>query len=122
MKKRVFLFLVAALVVNDFAVIIGSIKIFGIITSPSLVSVINAPIKDQTALKKIVLRIKQEGIKTSISRDGLIKVADEKTARRVRTLLIQEELIPMDTDPWALFDRERWTATIQTNDINFQHA
>jgi flagellar M-ring protein FliF len=69
-----------------------------------------------------VLRINQEGVKTTVNAAGLVNVADEATARRMRTILIREDLIPTGTDPWAIFDKERWTITDFERNVNFRRA
>jgi len=84
--------------------------------------VIDAPIRDEAALDRIVLRINQEGVKTFVTPEGLVQVANETTARRMRAILIREDLIPMNIDPWAIFDRERWTITDFERNINFRRA
>jgi flagellar M-ring protein FliF len=40
----------------------------------------------------------------------------------MRAILIREDLIPSGTDPWAIFDRERWTITDFERNINFRRA
>jgi flagellar M-ring protein FliF len=49
-------------------------------------------------------------------------VADEATARRMRSVLIREDLIPSGTDPWQLFDRDRWTITDFERNVNLRRA
>jgi flagellar M-ring protein FliF len=44
------------------------------------------------------------------------------TAQRMRGILIREDLIPQGTDPWALFDRERWTITDFERKVNVRRA
>ena len=104
------------------AVIGGVIMLFRISATPVMVSVIDAPIRDEAALDSIVLRINQEGVKVTVSPAGLVQVADEATARRMRTILIREDLIPSGTDPWQVFDRERWTTTDMERNVNLQRA
>ena len=103
-------------------VIAGIVALFSVSSAPSLTPVIDAPIRDQTALDRIMLRINQEGVKTSVSPAGLVQVADETTARRMRAILIREDLIPTGIDPWAIFDKERWTITDFERNVNFQRA
>jgi flagellar M-ring protein FliF len=104
------------------AVIGGIVALFGVSSSPSLVPVIDAPIRDQNALDRIVVRINAEGVRPTVSPAGLVQVADETTARRMRGILIREDLIPTGTDPWEIFDRERWTITDFERDVNFRRA
>jgi flagellar M-ring protein FliF len=86
------------------------------------VPVINAPIRDQGVRDRIVARIKHEGVKTSVSDSGIIMVADKKTAMRIRTILIREDLIPQGTDPWAIFDCARWTFTDLERNVNIRRS
>jgi flagellar M-ring protein FliF len=91
-------------------------------SSPGMAPVIDAPIRDEAALDRIVTRINQEGVKTSVSAAGIVMVSDEVTARRMRAVLIREDLIPSGTDPWAIFDRDRWTITDFERKVNVRRA
>jgi len=102
--------------------IAGVVALFGVSSKPSFVPVFSTPITDQTALDNIVRRIDEEGVKSIVSPAGLVQVADESTARRIRSILVREDLVPRGTDPWAIFDKERWTATDFTNNVNFRRA
>ncbi|MDR3167746.1 MAG: flagellar M-ring protein FliF [Treponema sp.] len=104
------------------AVIIGLIALFSVSSAPTMVPVIDAPISDEDTRDRIITRINEENIKTSVSPTGIIMVADEKTARRIRSILIREDLIPSGTDPWAIFDRERWTITDFERNVNLRRA
>ncbi|MDR2478692.1 MAG: flagellar M-ring protein FliF [Treponema sp.] len=116
MIQRIILIGIAA------AVIGGIVALFGVSSAPTMVSVIDAPIRDEAALDRIVLRINQEGIKTSVTATGMVQVADETTARRMRAILIREDLIPSGTDPWQIFDRDRWTITDFERNVNLRRA
>jgi flagellar M-ring protein FliF len=112
-----------AILIGIAAVVIGGIiALLSVSSTPSLAPVIDAPIRDEAALDRIVLRINQEGVKTTISSTGLVQVADETTARRMRAILIREDLIPSNIDPWAIFDKERWTITDFERNVNFRRA
>ena len=102
--------------------IVGLVALFGVSTSANYVAVIDSPIRDEDARDRIVTRINQEGIRTNVTATGVIQVADEVTARRLRTILIREDLIPRGVDPWAVFDRERWTITDFERNVNRQRA
>jgi flagellar M-ring protein FliF len=116
MIQKVILVGIAVLVIGGIA------ALFGVSSAPSLVPVIDAPIRDEMALDRIRLRINQEGVRTIVSPAGLIQVVDETTARRMRTILIREDLIPTNIDPWAIFDKERWTITDFERNVNFRRA
>lgn len=103
-------------------VIAGIVALFSISASPTMVPVIDAPIRDVDTQDRIITRINAEGVRTSVSSAGIIMVPDEQTARRIRSLLIREDLIPSGTDPWAIFDRDRWTITDFERNVNLQRA
>ncbi|MDR1127272.1 MAG: flagellar M-ring protein FliF [Treponema sp.] len=104
------------------AVIAGIVALFSISSSPTMAPVIDAPIRDVDAQYRITTRINAEGVKTSVSPTSVIMVQDEQTARRMRSILIREDLIPSGTDPWAIFDRDRWTITDFERNVNLQRA
>jgi flagellar M-ring protein FliF len=110
------------LVVVVAVVIVGVVALFRVSASPILVSVIDAPIRDDAALDRIVLRLNQEDVRVTVTANGLVQVPDAATARRMRAILIREDLIPSGIDPWAIFDRERWTITDFERNVNFQRA
>jgi len=87
-----------------------------------MVPVISYPIKDEIAFNKILKRIHQEGIKIKVNSAGIIQVKNEQTAKTIRGILIMEDLIPVDTDPWAIFDRERWVITDVVRNAYLQKA
>jgi flagellar M-ring protein FliF len=90
--------------------------------TPTYVPVIDAPIQDEDARYRIITRINQEGVRTTANAAGVIQVQDEATAKRMRGILIREDLIPSGTDPWAIFDRERWTLTDFERNVNLRRA
>lgn len=89
---------------------------------PSLVAVLDAPIKDLDLRDRIQLRLNEENVHSSFSADGTLYVDDTETARRMRSILIREDLIPAGTDPWDLFDTERWTTTDFERNINLRRS
>ncbi len=90
--------------------------------APSMVPLIGAPVKDDNDRARIVSVLDAEGVKYKVGADNMIYVQDAKTARRIRTILFREDLIPPKTDPWAIFDVERWTITDFERDVNLQRA
>ena len=103
-------------------VLIGLGTLVTVSTSPSLVPVIDAPIRDDNARDRIIMRLNQEGVSPIVTPAGVIMVSDEMTARRMRGILIREDLIPQGTDPWQIFDRERWTITDFERNVNLRRA
>jgi flagellar M-ring protein FliF len=90
--------------------------------SPSMIPLIGTPIQDETNLSRIVTVLDEEGVSYKITPENMIYVSDDKTAKRMRAILIREDLVPARTDPWAIFDVERWTLTDFERDVNLQRA
>ena len=104
-------------------VVIGAvITLLKVSSTPVMVSVIDAPIRDDAALDRIVVRLNRENIRVTVTPTGMVQVPDEDTAKRMRAILISEDLIPSGVDPWQIFDRERWTITDMERNINWQRA
>ena len=116
MQQRVILAAVVAIGV------VGVVALFRVSASPVMVPVISRPITDEAALDRIIFRLDQEGVRSVVSANGIVQVADEATARRMRVILAREDLIPSGTDPWQVFDRERWTITDFERKVNFRRA
>jgi flagellar M-ring protein FliF len=104
------------------AAIAGVVVLFSVSASPTMVPVIDTPITDLDMRDRMVTRINAEGVRTSISPAGVVMVGDQETARRMRAILIREDLVPNGTDPWAIFDVTRWTITDMERNVNLQRA
>ncbi len=104
------------------AAIVAIVILFSVSAAPSMVPLIDTPVTDEAIRDKIILRLNEEGVKTSVSATGVISVPDETVARRMRSILIREDLIPQGIDPWAIFDVERWTITDFERNVNKRRA
>jgi flagellar M-ring protein FliF len=100
----------------------GIVALLSVSSVPTMVPVIDVPIQDEAVRDQIITRINQEGVRAQVTAAGVIQVADEQTARRLRSILVREDLIPTGTDPWEIFDRERWTITDFERNVNFRRA
>jgi flagellar M-ring protein FliF len=116
LTQKIILFSIAGVAV--LAVIL--IAVFS--SAPTMVTLIGTPITDDNNLARIVTVLDEEGVTYKVSPENMIYVEDESTARRIRAILIREDLIPPRTDPWAIFDVERWTLTDFERDVNLQRA
>jgi flagellar M-ring protein FliF len=103
-------------------VLIGIILLFAVSASPTRVEVFSRSIMDPADLDRIAQRMDEEGFSYSVTSDNRIVVDDETTARRARAILVREDLIPPETDPWEIFDVERWTQTDFERNVNLQRA
>jgi flagellar M-ring protein FliF len=104
------------------AAILAVILLFVFSAAPGMMPVISTPIKDEDARMKISAKLEELGVRYDLRADNIFYVPDEKTARRVRMVLNENDLIPAGTDPWAIFDVEKWTTTDFERDVNLRRA
>ncbi|MDR1363581.1 MAG: flagellar M-ring protein FliF [Spirochaetaceae bacterium] len=104
------------------AAITAIVLMVSVSSGPGMIPVIDTPIMNEEQRAAIVTRINTEGVKTQVSASGIVYVPDEETARRMRAILVREDLVPRGTDPWALFDRDRWTITDFERNVNLRRA
>ena len=91
-------------------------------TRAAEVPLFGIPIADQEELHRIATRLDMEAVSYRIGDDQRVYVADDQTARRVRALLIREDMIPAQTDPWSFFDVDRFSRTDFERSVNLQRA
>jgi flagellar M-ring protein FliF len=104
------------------AAVLGLVLLVVFSAQPTMEPVLTRPVEDQETLDRISTRLDQEGIDYEITQDMRIMVDDEGTARRARSILTRYDLIPQETDPWELFDMERWTQTDFERNVNLQRS
>ena len=105
------------------AAVIAALVLVTVFSSrPTTVSLFSVPVSDQTMRDKIVYRLAQENVAVHVSDSGMLSVDDEMTARRMRSLLVREDLVPGNVDPWSLFDVERWTVDDFQQNVNLQRS
>ncbi|MBO5136886.1 MAG: flagellar M-ring protein FliF [Spirochaetaceae bacterium] len=114
--QKIILFAIVA------AVVLAFVLLMRFSASPSTTPLFNVAITDTTVLDNILFRLAEENVDASVSASGIISVPDEATARRMRAVLIREDLVPSSVDPWALFDTERWTTTDFERNVNLQRS
>lgn len=105
------------------AVVAALVFVFSFSSKPSTVPLFNTGISDETLRERIMIRLSEENVDASLNATtGIISVDDESTARRMRSILIREDLVPGNMDPWSLFDIERWTTTDFERNVNLQRS
>ncbi|TVR68323.1 MAG: flagellar basal body M-ring protein FliF [Spirochaetaceae bacterium] len=90
--------------------------------APSQVPLLRRPITDPQQLTDIANRLDAENVVYTITADNRIMLDDERTAQRMRAILTREDLIPSGTDPWELFDIDRWTLTDFERNVNLRRS
>jgi len=90
---------------------------------PTQVAIFNAAVADEQLASRISTALDAENIPHSRGADGRIYAQDEATARRARSLLVREDLLPGQLDPWNFFtNMDRWTLTDFDRNVNLQRA
>lgn len=89
---------------------------------PTTVPLFNTAVTDVTVRDQIVYRLAQENVDAEVSATGIISVEDDATARRMRAILVREDLVPSSVSPWDLFDTERWTTTDFERNVNLRRS
>ncbi len=102
--------------------VVALVILLRVSAAPTMVKLIGTPIKSEDELRAITNRLDTAGISYQVAENNIILVKDEKTATHAKSLLISEDLIPKGTDPWAIFDMERWTITDFERNVNLQRA
>ena len=100
----------------------GLFLFFNISGAPQKVPLLARAISDSEALNAIAARLDEEQVEYEITADQRILVNDLQTARMLRSILAREDLIPGGTDPWELFDMERWTQTDFERNVNLRRS
>ncbi|TVQ26345.1 MAG: flagellar M-ring protein FliF, partial [Spirochaetaceae bacterium] len=102
--------------------VIGLIVLIAVSAAPSRVELFGRPITDPEDRDRILRRLDQEGIAYAVTADFRVTMSDDQTARRARSILVRENLVPPSTDPWEIFDIERWTLTDFERNVNLRRA
>ena len=104
------------------AAIIAVVLLVRVSAAPTMVKLLGTPIKTEDELRLITSKLDTEGIPYSVGEANQLYVKDQKTALRAKGILIRDDLIPRGTDPWAIFDVQRWTTTDFERNVNLRRA
>lgn len=103
-------------------VIIAIVMAASLSAKPARVRLFNAPVIDETARTKILDKISEQNVNAYTDESGNISVDDEKTARRMRDVLISEGLVPSNIDPFAAFYNRSWSTTDKEQNVKLKNA
>jgi len=92
------------------AIIVAVAAMFRVSSTPTTVRLFNAPVTGDMQ-SQILTRLDQENVEATVNDAGYISVPDEKTAIKMREILISEGLVPAVVDPWASFFERGWSTT-----------
>ena len=111
--------IIIGIVLVVIVVIIASARLS---SAPTTVRLFNAPVTDQAALTNILDRLSQESVEAYTTEDGYISVQDDITARRMREILVSEDLVPSSIDPWASFYDRSWSTTDADQNVKLKNT
>ncbi len=104
------------------AVVLAIVLIIAFSSAPSFVPVLGRAITDPTYQARIVEALDAEGVAYTV-RNDMIYAADAKTARRAKAVLMREDLISAEINPWEFFtDVSRWSVTDFERDVNLRRS
>jgi flagellar M-ring protein FliF len=102
--------------------IVAVILLVRVSAAPTMVKLLGTPIKTEEELRLITSKLDTENIPYTVGEANQLYVKDQKTALRAKGILIRDDLIPRGTDPWAIFDVQRWTTTDFERNVNLRRA
>ena len=105
-------------------IVIGAFVLLSVLSSqPAQAVIFNAAVSDEQLADRISTALDAENIPHQIGADGRFYTDNEAIARRARTLLVREDLLPGQLDPWSFFtNMPRWTVTEYDQDVNIRIA
>ncbi len=113
-----------AVLIGTLAIIVGAFVLLATVSSkPTQVPIFNTAITDEQLAGRISTALDANDIRHSRGADGRFYAEDDQTARAARSLLVREDLLPGQLDPWNFFtNMDRWTLTDFDRDVNLQRA
>lgn len=114
--QKVVLFALVALV------IVAIVLAASLSSRPTTVRLFNSPVTDETARTRILDKLSEQNVEAYVTDDGYISVGDERTARRMRDVLIGEGLVPSNIDPFASFYNRSWSTTDAEQNVRLKNA
>ena len=102
--------------------VVAVVVLLRVSAAPTMVNILGTPIKSDDELRAITNKLDTEGIPYTIGENNTLLAKDQKTATRAKSVLISSDLIPKGTDPWTIFDMEKWTITDFERNVNLQRA
>lgn len=115
--------IVKVIVVGIALAVVGAV-IFAVNVSgsDSTVRLFPQAVTDESVRNQILDRVARENVQVYVNDEGVISVNDEKTARRIRTLLSVEGLAPSNYDPFAEFYNRSWSTTDAEQNVRRKNA
>ncbi|MBQ5781183.1 MAG: flagellar M-ring protein FliF, partial [Spirochaetaceae bacterium] len=116
--------LVQKLIVGGIVLVflLGIVAVTRFSASPTTAPLFSTAVTDEALRERIIARANLENVVVIDNGSGILTVKDEETAERIRAILVQDDLVPGNVDPWALFDVQRWTITDFERNVNLRRS
>ncbi len=106
-----------------FIVVAAFVLLATMSAKPTQVTIFNAAVTDVALADRISTALDSENISHSFGADSRFYAPDDSTAKKARSLLVREDLLPGQLDPWNFFtNMDRWTLTDFDRNVNLQRA
>ncbi|MBP5358016.1 MAG: flagellar M-ring protein FliF [Treponema sp.] len=102
-------------------VIAAIIILLSVSSNKASVRLFNSPV-EAAQQRSIVSRLQRDGIDADVDGEGYITVESNDIAKKYRSQLVAEGYLPKETDPWSLFDTQKWTRTSFDDRVNWKRA
>ncbi|MBR6153296.1 MAG: flagellar M-ring protein FliF [Treponema sp.] len=102
-------------------VIAAIIILLSVSSNKASVRLFNSPV-EASQQRTIISRLQRDGINADVDSEGYVTVENNDIAKKYRSQLVSEGYLPKDTDPWSLFDTQKWSRTSFDDKVNWKRA
>ncbi len=102
-------------------VIAAIIILLSVSSNKASVRLFNSPV-EASQQRTIISRLQRDGINADVDSEGYVIVENNDIAKKYRSQLVSEGYLPKDTDPWSLFDTQKWSRTSFDDKVNWKRA
>ncbi len=112
------------ILIGIFVVVIVAIVLLITLSSrQTSVRLFNSPVTDQTKQGQILDYLSEHHVNAYASSDGYIYVDDAKTAEKYQSMLVADQLVPTEINPYDLWKTDRFSISdFQENKVNWKQT
>lgn len=112
------------ILIGIFVVVIVAIVLLITLSSrQTSVRLFNSPVTDQTKQGQILDYLSEHHVNAYVTSDGYIYVDDAKTAEKYQSMLVADQLVPTEINPYDLWKTDRFSISdFQENKVNWKQT
>lgn len=112
------------ILIGIFVVVIVAIVLLITLSSrQTSVRLFNSPVTDQTKQGQILDYLSEHHVNAYATSDGYIYVDDAKTAEKYQSMLVADQLVPTEINPYDLWKTDRFSISdFQENKVNWKQT